>query len=296
MNLQWFPGHMSKTRRMIQENLKLVDVVIELVDARAPLSSRNPDVDEIVGSKPRIIVINKADMADEKANKAWVDYFKNNGAIAISADSRSGKGLSKLNPAIDRALADKFKRDAAKGIRRHSVKMMVIGIPNVGKSSFINRLSGRSAAKTGDRPGVTQTKQWIRIAGKYELLDTPGILWPKFESQEDARKIAFTGGIKDEIMDVEELACYLLDFLKVDYASNLKTVYKIDEAMDLSAEPGYELLELIGRKRGCIVSGGEVDTFRAANRILDDFRAAKIGRITLELPEEGEERPAGAAE
>lgn len=281
--LQWFPGHMAKTRRMIQDNLKLVELVIELVDARLPLSSRNPEVDKIISRKPRIVVLNKADIADSAATSKWLNYFKNKGIMAIPADSRSGKGLkNSLDKAIDIVLADKFKRDEARGIQKHAVKMMVIGIPNVGKSSFINRLSGRAAAKTGDKPGITQTKQWIRIAGKYELLDTPGILWPKFESEDVGRKIAFTGGIKDEILDIEDIAYELLGMLKENYIDNIIASYKLsDDARELNK---YELLEAIGRKRGCVISGGEIDTFRAANIVLSDFRSAAIGKITLELP------------
>lgn len=282
MELQWFPGHMAKTRRMISDNLKLVDVVIELLDARLPLSSRNPEIDNIVGSKPRISVLNKCDIADDAANKAWLDWFENKNITAFLADSRSGYGFSALSPAVDKVLEEKFERDRAKGIKRHSVKMMIVGIPNVGKSSFINRLSARSAAKTGDRPGVTTAKQWIRIAGKYELLDTPGILWPKFESPECARRIAFTGGIKDEIIDVEELAFYLVGFLRENYAQNLIDRYKLSES-DVELE-SWDIVEAIGRKRGAVISGGEIDMHRASMLILDDFRSAKLGRITLELP------------
>ncbi len=283
MTLQWFPGHMAKTRRLIKENLKLVDVVVELVDARLPLSSRNPEIDHVVGNKPRVLVLNKSDIADSESNKKWLNYFESKGIATVLADSLSGKGVKFLDKAIERVLADKISREAQKGIQRHAVKMMVVGIPNVGKSSFINRLSGRAAAKTGDRPGITTAKQWIRISGKYELLDTPGILWPKFEDQEAAKRIAYTGGIKDEIMNVEELCCNLLEFLRDEYTDCLKTRYKLTE--DISEVLGYELLEAIGRKRGCVVSGGEIDTFRAANLILDDFRAARIGKITLENPE-----------
>lgn len=282
MTLQWFPGHMAKTRRLIKENLKLVDVVIELVDARLPLSSRNPEINSVVGNKPRVLVLNKCDMADGDANKIWLSYFKQCGVTTILADSLSGKGINFLDKAIDTVLADKIERDAKRGIKRHAVKLMVVGIPNVGKSSFINRLSKRAAAKTGDRPGITTAKQWIRISGKYELLDTPGILWPKFEDQEVAKRIAYTGGIKDEIMDIEDLCCNLLEFLKSEYSECLTVRYKLTD--DISEMKGYELLEMIGRKRGCIVSGGEIDTFRAANIILDEFRAAKIGKITLENP------------
>ena len=284
MNLQWFPGHMAKTRRMISDNLKLVDVVVELLDARLPLSSRNPEIDKIAGDKPRVLVLNKADIADQKATEAWIEYFKNRGLIAIGVDSQSGKGFSALAPAIDSVMKERFERDRARGIQRHAVKLMVVGIPNVGKSSFINRLSGRSAAKTGDRPGITTTKQWIRIAGKYELLDTPGILWPKFESEEVARRIAFTGGIRDEIIDIEELACYLIEYLARNYPENLMERFKLNEE-DLELEM-FDLLEQIGRKRGCVVSGGNIDTYRASAMVLDEFRSAKIGAITLEYPEE----------
>ncbi len=284
MNLQWFPGHMSKTRRMISENLKLVDVAVELLDARLPLSSRNPEIDKIVNQKPRVLVLNKADLADEKLTKMWLSWFESKGMVAIALDSQSGKGFSALAPAIDKVMKEKLERDRAKGIGRHSIRLMVVGIPNVGKSSFINRISGRSATKTGDRPGITQTKQWIRIAGKYELLDTPGILWPKFEDPEVAKRIAFTGGIKDEIIDIEELACLLLSYLVENHFDGLINRYKIN--VDDVKEDTFTLLESIGRKRGCVISGGEIDTLRAANLLLDDFRSGKIGAITLESPSE----------
>ncbi len=282
MELQWFPGHMAKTRRLLKENIKLVDVVIELVDARLPLSSRNPEIDKIVGNKPRIVVLNKSDMADSATNKQWISWFKQKGISAVEINSLSGQGITGIDREIEKVLAEKFRKDEERGIQRHAVKMMVAGIPNVGKSSFINKLSKRAATKTGNRPGVTQAKQWIRIAGKYELLDTPGILWPKFEDKDAAMRIAFTGGIKDEIMDIEELAFYLVDYLKKNYPENLQERYKLDEGF-VEIE-SYELLELIGRKRGCIVSGGNVDMLRASNLILDDFRSAKIGNISLEKP------------
>ncbi len=282
MEIQWFPGHMAKTRKLITENIKLVDVVVELVDARIPLSSRNPVIDSIVGKKPRVLILNKSDISDQRANALWISYFEKLGICTITADSLSGKGLKNFDEAIERVLAEKFARDKERGMMRRAVKILVVGIPNVGKSSFINRLSGRAAAKVGDRPGVTTAKQWIRTAGKYELLDTPGILWPKFEDVEVGRRIAFTGGIKDEIMDIEELAFYLIGFLRRNYAEMLCSRFKIDE--DIESLDDFEVLELIGRKRGCIVSGGHVDTLRAANLVLDEFRAAKIGKITLELP------------
>ncbi len=284
MNLQWFPGHMAKTRRMISENLKLVDVVVELLDARLPLSSRNPEIDRIAERKPRILVLNKADLADPAATDAWKEWFQNKGFTVLALDSQSGKGFSAFAPAVDRVMKEKIEQDRAKGIRQHSVRFMVVGIPNVGKSSFINRISGRGATKTGDRPGVTTTKQWIRIAGKYELLDTPGILWPKFEDPDVAKRIAFTGGIKDEIIDVEELSCLLLAFLVEKYPMLLKARYNLDD--DCIMEDCFTLLETIGRKRGCVISGGNIDTFRAASLLLDDFRAARIGNITLEWPKE----------
>ena len=282
MVLQWFPGHMAKTRRLITDNLKLVDVVIELVDARLPLSSRNPEIDKIVGKRPRVLVLNKADIADSNSNTKWLNFFEKQGISAILMDSQSGKGLKNLDSAIENVLAEKFERERQKGMQKRTVRMMVVGIPNVGKSSFINRLSGRVATKTGDRPGVTTAKQWIKVAGKYEILDTPGILWPKFEDPEVAKRIAFTGGIKDEIMDIEELAFYLVGYLRNFYPQLLNERFKLTEETDSLDD--FELLELIGKKRGCIVSGGNVDTLRTSNLILDEFRAAKIGKITLELP------------
>lgn len=282
MELQWFPGHMAKTRKLIAENLKLIDVVIELLDARLPLSSRNPEIDSIVGKKPRVVILNKSDMADKDTTKKWLEYFRNNNLTAFAADCRSGSGLSALSPSIDSVLKEKFAKDRAKGIQKHAVRMMVVGIPNCGKSSFINRLASRSAAKTGDRPGVTTAKQWIRLAGKYELLDTPGILWPKFESEDVARKIAFTGGIRDEIIDVEELAYFLISFLRDNYLENLVDRYGIT-ASDMECE-SWDLAEKIGRKRGCIVSGGEVDMHRVSMLLLDDFRSGALGRISLETP------------
>lgn len=282
MEIQWFPGHMAKTRKLISENLKLVDVVIELVDARLPLSSRNPEIDRIVGKKPRVLVLNKCDIADPTANEKWVRFFEKKGVCTITADSLSGKGLKNLDGAVGKVLEEKFRREAEKGLMRRAVKMLIVGIPNVGKSSFINRLSGRAAAKVGDRPGITTAKQWIRTDGKYELLDTPGILWPKFEDPEVGKRIAFTGGIKDEIMDVEELAFFLVGFLRENYSDLLAQRFKLDDSCDSLDD--FELLEYIGKKRGCIVSGGRVDTVRASNLILDEFRSAKIGKITLELP------------
>lgn len=281
MNLQWFPGHMTKTRRMIEENLKLIDVVIELVDARIPLSSRNPQIDEIVKGKPRLLLLNKADIASAEQNKAWVRYFEEQGISAMAISSTGGKGFGEIAVRCRALLKDKIARDKEKGIVNRPIKIMVVGVPNVGKSSFINKLSGRKSAKTGDRPGVTTGKQWIRLDNGLELLDTPGILWPKFEDQQVGLKLAYTGAIRDEVVDIEELACHFLLLLKENHKEELKTRYKMEDIEELD---GYEMLCLLGRKRGFVVSGGEIDTLRAAAVLLDEFRGAKLGNITLETP------------
>ncbi len=280
-NINWFPGHMAKTRRLMAESLKIVDVVAELVDARLPLSSRNPEIDKIVGEKPRIIVMNKVDMADDEATKSWKAYFEEQGHKVIVVNSITGKGLERLNTIAEEVLAEKRERDKNRGIVR-SVKIMVCGIPNVGKSSLINKIAGRAGAKTGDRPGVTKSQQWIRIKDGVELLDMPGVLWPKFDSEQVALRLAFTGAIRDEIMDVEELACRLLEFLRDKYSKNLCERYKIDGIGDMQ---GYEILEEICKKRGFLLGKGEFDYFRGANILLNEFRECKIGRITLEMPE-----------
>ena len=281
MNFQWYPGHMAKTRRLIDENLKLIDVVVEIIDARVPASSRNPDFDELFASKPRIVVMNKFDLADERATAAWEKWFAAQGVRVILTNSMSGKGIDKITGEAKQAIADKIARNAERGLTK-AVRLMVAGIPNVGKSSLINRLSGRASAKTGDRPGVTKGKQWIRLKNGFELLDTPGILWPKFEDQKIGMNLAFIGSIRDEIMDVETLACHLLEYLRDNYTALLQQRYKLEE--DISEMTGFELLEYIGKKRGFVISGGEIDTYRGANVILDEFRAAKIGRVTLEWP------------
>lgn len=287
MNIQWYPGHMAKTRRLIQENLKLIDMVIELVDARLPLSSRNPDIDTLLGNKPRLLVINKSDLADPVVNDQWIQWFNEKGQKVILADSVTGRGLHQISAFTREILKEKIEREKRKGIVNRSIKLMVVGIPNVGKSSFINKFAGKASTKTGDRPGVTKGKQWIRLKNGYELLDTPGILWPKFEDPEVGKKLAYTGAIKDEIIDdPEALTCMLLEFLRDNYPSNLKERYKLTDIRDLQ---GYELLYKIGRKRGCMVSGGEIDTLRAANIILDEFRGAKIGAISLETPHQFEQ-------
>ncbi len=281
MELQWYPGHMAKTRRLIGENLKLVDVVVEILDARIPLSSRNPDFDDMLLSKPRVVIINKCDLADDKATSLWEQWYKKNGASVILTNSLNGKGVDKISLAAKSAISDKLSRDAERGLTK-AIKLMVVGIPNVGKSSLINRLAGRVAAKTGDKPGVTKGKQWIRPNNQIEILDTPGILWPKFENQQIGKNLAYIGSIRDEIMDVETLACNLLEFLRDTYDAMLCARYKLDT--DISQMSGYELLEYISKKRGFVISGGEIDTYRGANIVLDEFRSAKIGKITLELP------------
>ncbi|MBQ4542916.1 MAG: ribosome biogenesis GTPase YlqF [Clostridia bacterium] len=283
MNIQWFPGHMAKTRRLITDNLKLVDVVVELLDARIPLSSANPILPELLGNKPKVIALNKSDMADANVTAKWIQYFKDNGVEAVAVSSISGKGFDALKNAINTVLKDKIQKREEKGMKNVPARIMVVGIPNVGKSSFINKLSGRAGAKTGDRPGVTTAKQWIRIAGGYELLDTPGILWPKFDDEITGQHLAFTGAVKDDVYDTEEAAMLLCGYLSEKHSDKLKEIYKLDDIDGLS---GYEILECIGRKRGCIVSGGNVDTERASKILLNEFRGCKLGNISLEEPYE----------
>jgi len=283
MNIQWYPGHMTKTRRMMEENQKLIDIVVELLDARIPLSSRNPAIDEIFPNKPRLVLLNKADIADPKITAEWEKYFLSEGLGVKSISSTAGKSLNEIFSICKMILKDKIEHDKMRGLVNRPVKMMVVGIPNVGKSSFINKLSGKKSAVTGDRPGVTRGKQWIRLSNSFELLDTPGILWPKFEDPLVGEKLAFTGAIKDEIMDLEEVACKLLVLLSSRYPDSLSARYKMSDFENLT---GYELLQLLGRKRGFVISGGEIDTERAAKILLDEFRGAKLGRISLERPQE----------
>lgn len=283
MNIQWFPGHMAKTRRLISENLKLVDVVVELKDARIPYSSTNPILNEILGNKPRVIALNKCDMADEAMLKEWIAYYKSQGITAVPVDSIKGTGIGALKNEINNVLKDKIKHNTEKGMKPRDPRMMVVGIPNVGKSSFINKLSGRAGAKTGDRPGVTTSKQWIRISGGYELLDTPGILWPKFEDEFVGRNLAFTGAIRDEVYDVAEVACELCSLLAKKAPQALCEKYKLNSVDGLL---GHEILFDIGKKRGCLISGGDVDYDRAARILLDEFRACKLGKIVLETPDD----------
>ena len=280
--VQWFPGHMAKTRRRIKEDLRLVDAVVELKDARIPLSSTNPELTDLIEGKKRIILLNKADLADENTTRDWLFYFEKQGFAALAADSRSGRGLQNLKKTVETVLADTIRRNAERGMAGKPLRLMVVGIPNTGKSSFINRLSGSSKAQVEDRAGVTRHNKWYVIAGGLELLDTPGVLWPKFEDPEVGYKLAFTGGIKDQILDLEELAVRLLEILARDYPKRLTERYKVTEEM--TALPPYELLEQIGRKRGMLVSGGEVDTLRAATMLFDELRGGKLGRLSFERP------------
>lgn len=280
MNIQWFPGHMTKTRRQIEEKLKLIDAVVEILDARIPISSKNPDIAEITKGKPRIAVLNKVDLADDAVTKEWVEYYRAQGIPCCLADCAKGKGVNESVMAVKKVLQDRIQKDSEKGMTR-AIKLLVAGVPNVGKSSYINRLSGRASAIVGDRPGVTRGQQWIRLKNGIELLDTPGILWPKFEDQTVGLHLAFIGSIKDEIMDTEELACELAAFLNAHYKEAFCTRYKLENTDGLL---GYELVEALGRKRGFVVSGGEIDFLRASNILLDEFRGAKIGKISLERP------------
>ena len=282
MNIQWYPGHMTKTRRQIEADLRLVDAVCEIVDARIPISSRNPDIDAICGAKPRILVLNRMDLADPAATKRWEAYFKSIGMAVIATDCKTKKGISGFTPAARSACAGKLERDAKRGMSR-ALKVMVVGIPNVGKSTLINQISGRKGAKAENRPGVTRGKQWVTVDAGLQLLDTPGILWPKFEDPEVGMMLAYTGAVKEDVIDIEELACRLLELLHKFYPQALAERYKL-EAQEQT--PGWELLELAGRKRGYLVSGGEVNTERMAKMLLDEFRSGKLGRFTLEMPEE----------
>ncbi len=279
--VQWFPGHMAKTRRQIKESLPMVDAVTELLDARVPMSSRNPELDELTGSKPRIVLLNKCDMADEKATKEWLDWFAAKGAAAMAVDCRSGKGLQGYTALVRRVLADRIRLNEEKGMPGKPLRIMVVGIPNTGKSSFINRCAGFSKAQVADRPGVTRSNKWFVIGNGIELLDTPGVLWPKFEDPVVGDRLSFIGSVKDAVVDVETMAVRLLEVLARDYRRQLTERYKLGEIDGL--EP-YELLELIGRKRGMLISGGEIDTERACVMLLDEYRAGKLGRITLERP------------
>ena len=282
MNIQWYPGHMTKTRRQIEADLKQVDAVCEIVDARIPMSSRNPDIDAICGNKPRMIVLNRMDLADPAATNRWKTYFEKKGMAVIATDCKTKRGLSGFTPAARTACAEKLARDAAKGMNR-PLRVMVVGIPNVGKSTLINQISGRKGAKAENRPGVTRGKQWVTVDAGLQLLDTPGILWPKFEDPEVGMMLAFTGAVKEGVIDVEELACRLLELLLSFYPQTLAERYKVEAPQ---GTPGYELLEMAGKNRGYLLSRGEIHTERMAKVLLDEFRSGKLGKFTLEQPKE----------
>lgn len=284
-NIQWFPGHMTKTKRKMAEDLKLVDAVAEIIDARIPASSRNPDLSQIIQNKPRIILMNKCDMADKNATGKWVEHFKRQGIPALPVDCKSGRGLNQVIPTVNQVLSDKIQLWKSKGMVNRSIRIMIVGIPNVGKSSFINKICRQNRAKVEDRPGVTRGNQWFTISKGFELLDTPGVLWPKFDDQAVGEKLAFTGAVKDQIIDTEWLAVRLLELLNTLHTKEFIERFKL-ETTDTSAMTGYELLELAAKKRGMLVSKGQADTERAAIMVLDEFRSAKLGKITLELPEE----------
>ena len=289
MNIQWYPGHMTKTRRMIEADVKLVDAVCEILDARIPLASRNPDIDAICGTKPRMIILNRIDMADPAMTKRWAEHFRARGYSVLQTDCKTKKGISGFVPAVRELLAEKLARYAEKGQVGRPLKLMIVGIPNVGKSTFINQVAGRKGAKAENRPGVTRGKQWITVDQGLELLDTPGILWPKFDDQSVGMNLAYTGAVKDDILDVETLGCHLMAYLGEHYPDALKAAYKLSALPEREAEKndiayGYRLLEAAGKKRGFLISGGEVDTERMAKILLDEFRSAKLGRFTLELP------------
>lgn len=280
MHFQWYPGHMTKARRMMQENIKLIDLVIELVDARIPLSSRNPDIDELGRQKSRLILLNKADLAENKWNDAWIEYFKDKGYLAVKVNSKKGGGIKNIQSVIQEACKEKIERDRKRGILNRPVRAMVVGIPNVGKSTFINTLAGKACAKTGNKPGVTKGKQWIRLNKGVELLDTPGILWPKFEDQQVGMKLAIIGSIKDEILNTEELAAEFLKFMQQHYPGIIAGKYNIEETGDV-----YEVLNRIAESRHCIVRGKELDVEKAAALLMDDFRSGRLGELTLEYPD-----------
>ena len=280
-NVQWFPGHMAKTRRLIKESLNLVDGVVEIVDARVPYSSRNPELDDIIKNKPRIILLNKCDVANQTATSIWLKYFKERGFFALAVDCRTGKGLNRFDETVKSALSDVIARNESKGMKNKPLRLMVVGIPNTGKSSFINRMGKNAKAKVADKAGVTRQNQWFVVGNSIELLDTPGVLWPKFDDPEVGDKLAFIGSVKDEVTDKETLACRLLETLAKTKPNAIEERYKLDSVEGLQ---GWEILELIGKKRGFLIKGGEIDYERAAVIVADEFRGGKLGRITLELP------------
>ena len=280
-SIQWFPGHMTKTKRKIQASLKLVDIVAEIIDARIPVSSHNPDLDKLIQGKPRIVLMNKCDMADRAQTDRWVEYYRKKNIVAIPVDCKTGKGLNRFIPTVRDVLSDKIEKWEAKGMRNRSIHIMVVGIPNVGKSSFINKMAKKDSARVEDRPGVTRGNQWFSIGQGMELLDTPGVLWPKFDDPEVGEKLAFTGAVKDQVMDTELLAFRLLEVMCRFPTQQFIERFKLQN-VDLESVEAYDLLELIARKRGMLMSGGRVDTERASVMILDEYRSAKLGKITLE--------------
>ncbi len=284
-NLSWFPGHMTKTRRMITAEIKNVDAVCEIVDARIPVSSRNPDVDELTAGKPRLVVLNRVDQADPGETRRWTAYFREKGYAVLEANAKGGAGTAQFAAAVRELLRDKLAAWAQRGQAGRTVRVMVLGIPNVGKSTFINKVARRKTARAEDRPGVTRSKQWVPVDSTLELLDTPGILWPRFDDPEVGKRLAFTGAIKDDVVDMEELACYLMDYLGRRYAPVLEERYKIDVQPE---DSGYDLLEKAGRKRGFLMRGAQVDTQRMARVLLDEFRGGKLGRFTLETVEDAQ--------
>ena len=291
MNIQWYPGHMTKTRRQIEADLKHVDIVAEIIDARIPISSRNPDIDAICADKPRLIVLNRADQADPAQNRAWGEYFRKKGYAVLETDAKTGRGVNQFSSVTQEVLKEQISKWREKGQVGRPVRAMVVGVPNVGKSTFINKVARKKSAKASDRPGVTRGKQWVTVDRGLELLDTPGILWPKFEDVETGMRLAFTGAVKDDIMDVETLGCHLMAFLGTQYPNVLAESYRLKEVLAREAEEnevayGYRLLEACAQKRGMRISGGEFDTERMARVLLDEYRGGKLGRFTLELPEE----------
>ena len=283
MNIQWYPGHMTKTRRQIEADLKQVDAVCEIVDARIPISSRNPDIDAICGSKPRIVILNRMDLADPAATKRWAAYYRSKGMAAVATDCKTKRGIGEFQPAVRVLLKERLERDAARGMKR-PIRVMVVGIPNVGKSTLINQISGRKGAKAENRPGVTRGKQWVTVDPGLLLLDTPGILWPKFDDPNVGMALAFTGAVKEDVIDLEELACRLMELLWKRYPQAVKDRYGIDLPEDAQ---GYELLEAAGRKRGFLLARGEIHTERMAKVLVDEYRSGKLGHFTLEEPEDG---------
>lgn len=281
--IQWFPGHMAKTRRLITENLKEVDIVIEILDARIPYSSRNPEITKIIGNKPTLLILNKSSLANKSATHKWIEYYSQKGICAISVDCITGEGFSNLAPSVKRILAEKIEKNEQRGMTK-KLRAMFVGIPNVGKSSLINKLCGSKKAKVENRPGVTLNKQWIPTSIGFDLMDMPGVLWPKFEEKIVGENLAITGAIKDAILDIEYIATLLCSRLKTLAPNEFMQRYKITEDELNSCETDYELFELVGRKRGFLISGGEINTERTANMLLEEFRSAKIGNITLELP------------